>query len=127
MREAQEREGLWFSLATPLPVLFGEPPELDQPHLLRMQRHAELRQTSLKFLEETLGFRPAFETHHKIVGVADNNHIVLSHFLAPSFYPQVENVMQIRVGEQWRSDSPNAKDNFAFERRLAFRRKSGPR
>jgi hypothetical protein len=29
------------------------------------------------------------------------------------------------VTEQWRNDSPNAKDNFEFDRRLEFRRKSG--
>src|ERR1039457_3481293 len=36
MREAQEREGLGFSLPTLLPVSSGEPPELNQPRLLRM-------------------------------------------------------------------------------------------
>ena len=102
MREAQERKGLWFSLAAPLPVLFGEPPELDQSRLLRMQFQAELRQTLSKLFEKTLGFRPAFEAHHKIVGVADDNHIAPSHFLTPSLYPQVENVMQVHVGEQRR-------------------------
>ena len=51
MREAQERKGLWFSLAAPLPVLFGEPPELDQSRLLRMQFQAELRQTFSKLFE----------------------------------------------------------------------------
>ena len=34
--ETQEREGLWFSLAAPFPVASGEPPELDQPCLVRM-------------------------------------------------------------------------------------------
>jgi len=29
------------------------------------------------------------------------------------------------VTKQWRKDSPNAKDNFEFERRLRFLRKSG--
>jgi hypothetical protein len=36
MREAQKREGLRFSLSPLLSVLDGEPPELDQPRLLRM-------------------------------------------------------------------------------------------
>ena len=36
MREPQEREGLGFSLATPLSISDGEPPELDQPRLIRM-------------------------------------------------------------------------------------------
>jgi hypothetical protein len=34
--ETQEREGLWFSLSPLLPVSSGEPPELDQPCLVRM-------------------------------------------------------------------------------------------
>ena len=36
MREPQKREGLGLSLATPLPVSDGEPPELDQTRLFRM-------------------------------------------------------------------------------------------
>jgi hypothetical protein len=36
MRETQEREGLRFSLSTCLPVLGGEPPELNQPRFVRM-------------------------------------------------------------------------------------------
>src|SRR5215471_14146929 len=34
--ETQEREGFWFSLATPLSVSSGVPPELDQPCLIRV-------------------------------------------------------------------------------------------
>jgi hypothetical protein len=34
--EPQEREGLWFSLSALLPVSSGEPPELNQPCLVRM-------------------------------------------------------------------------------------------
>ena len=34
--EAQEGEGLWFSLSPLLPVSSGEPPELDQSSLVRM-------------------------------------------------------------------------------------------
>src|SRR5579864_6603890 len=36
MREAQEREGLRFSLSTLLPALSGEPPELNQSRFIRM-------------------------------------------------------------------------------------------
>ena len=34
--ETQERQGLWFSLSTLLPVASGEPAELDQSCLVRM-------------------------------------------------------------------------------------------
>jgi hypothetical protein len=33
--------------------------------------------------------------------------------------------IQVDIRQQRRQDSPNAKDNFAFDRRLEFRRKSG--
>ena len=37
MREPQEYEGFWFSLATPFSISEGKPPELDQSCLVRMQ------------------------------------------------------------------------------------------
>ena len=87
MREAQEREGFWLCLPTSFPISFGKLPELDQPRLFRMQFQTELRQTLPKFLQKPLGFRSVFEAHHQIVGVSDDNHVALGHFLAPGFYP----------------------------------------
>src|ERR1051325_6816101 len=42
--ETQKRKGLRFSLATPLSVFGGEPPELDQSCLLGMKFQTELGQ-----------------------------------------------------------------------------------
>jgi hypothetical protein len=47
-----------------------------------------------------LFFYSVFEIYHQVVGVADDDHVTPSHFLAPSFDPQVENVMQVYVSEQ---------------------------
>ena len=47
--EAQEYEGLWFSLSALLPVSSGEPPELDQSCLVRMLFQTELGQPLPKF------------------------------------------------------------------------------
>jgi hypothetical protein len=80
--------------------LDGEPPELDQPRLLRMQFQAELRQALPEFLQKSLRFRSALETHHQIVGIPDDNDIAPGHFLAPGFDPQVEYVMQVDVRKQ---------------------------
>src|SRR6516164_2243196 len=71
-----------------------------------MQFQTELCQALTECREETLSFRPAFETYHKIVGIADDNHLAHSHFLAPGFYPQIENVVQVHVGEQRRNYCP---------------------
>jgi hypothetical protein len=46
MREPQEYEGFWFSLATPFSISEGKVPELDQPCLVRMQFQIELHQRS---------------------------------------------------------------------------------
>ena len=42
MREAEEVEGFRLALPTPLSILGGEPPELDQAGLVGMQSQAEL-------------------------------------------------------------------------------------
>ncbi len=99
--ETQEREGLWFSLSAPFPVASGEPPELDQSCLVRVQFQTELGQAFPKLSPEPLGFRPVLEAHHKIIRVADDNYIALRDFLAPSLHPEVEHVVQVDVSEQW--------------------------
>ena len=90
---SKEREGFRLSLPALLPVSFGILPELNQPRLVRVQFQAELRQPLSELNEKTFGFCPAFEAHHKIVSVADDNYFAHRHFLAPSFYPQIENVV----------------------------------
>src|SRR6516164_3307295 len=100
MREPQKRKGLGFSLATPLSIPDGEPPELDQTRLVRMQFQTEPYQPFPKLHEEPLGVGPVLKTHHKIVGIADDDDIAACHFLAPGLNPQVENIMQVHVGEQ---------------------------
>jgi hypothetical protein len=46
---------------------------------------------------------------------------LLSPFGVP---PTLQQTIHIQVGQHGAGDSPNAKDNFEFERRLEFRRKS---
>jgi hypothetical protein len=41
--------------------------------------------------------------------------------LPPLIGPLVEHIVQVHVTEQRRNDSLNAKDNFAFERRVKYR------
>jgi hypothetical protein len=68
MREAQEVEGLRFSLTTFPAVGLGIAPELDHS---------------------------ALETLHQIVGVANRNPFALRHPLPPGIYPLIKNVMQV--------------------------------
>jgi len=85
--ETQEGEGLWFSLATLLPVSSGEPPELDQSCLVRVQFQTELCQPFPKLSDEQLGFSSVLKAHHKIVCVTDDDHIALRDFLTPGLDP----------------------------------------
>jgi hypothetical protein len=43
------------------------------------------------------------------------------HLLTPCFHPKVENVVQVQIRKQRRNDSPYAKGNLTFERRLKYR------
>jgi hypothetical protein len=101
MREAQERESLRFSLTTLLPVLGGKAPQLDQPRLFRIDFQTELRQALLKCFPEALGIRPVFEADHQIVSITNDNDVAACYLLAPDFYPPIEDIMQVDVGNQW--------------------------
>src|SRR5215469_9561539 len=64
----------------------------------------------------------ATENHEIIRVVHDMGVKLLSPFGVP---PTLQQTVHVQVGEQRAGDSPNAKDNFEFERRLRFLRKSG--
>jgi len=85
--QPQEREGLWFSLSALSPVASGEPPELYQPCLVRMQFQAELRQPFPELFQEPLGIRPVLKTQHEIVSVTDDDYVARCHFPAPDISP----------------------------------------
>ena len=85
--ETQKRKGLRFSLSPLLPVPGGEPSEFDQSCLVRMQLQTELCQPFSKLSKEPLCLRPVWKAHHKIVSVADDNHVAFRPFLAPGLGP----------------------------------------
>ena len=119
--ESKECERLWFLLSPLAPVPGRKPAELQQTRLLRMKFQIELRQSFPKLVQETLGIILILKTHHQIVRVADNNNLPARHLLTPCFHPKVEYVMQVQIRKQRRDDSPYAKGNFTFERRLKYR------
>src|SRR5690242_5476620 len=89
------------------------------PHtarFLRMQLQPEFPQAFLKLSHEPLGVFAVLKADHQIISVADHHHLPARNLLSPGFYPKVENIMQIHVGEPWRKYSPYAKDNFCFDR-----------
>src|SRR5919106_2165744 len=61
VREAEELERLRLPESSLLTSLGGEPAELDQPRLLRVQLQRELREALAKVREEALGVVPMLE------------------------------------------------------------------
>src|SRR6266568_822549 len=97
MRESQKIESVRLSLPSPFPVIFREPPELDQPRFLRVQFQPELPHPLPQLLQECFRFLPRLEPQHGIIGIADNDHVPLCPFSPPLVHPKVEDVMQIDV------------------------------
>jgi len=69
VREPQEPERLWLRQTALCSALGGEPPELDQPRLLRVQLQGELRKPLAKVGEEPLGIVTVLEAGDPVVGL----------------------------------------------------------
>ena len=57
-----------------------------------------------------------------VVGEAHDDHVTAREPLPPPVGPQVQDVVQVHVGEQRGQHAPNAKGNFCFEVTLGYRR-----
>ena len=100
MREAQELERLRLAETPLLPLLGGEPPELDQARLLGIQLQAELREPVAKVRPEPLSVIPMLETHHEVVGETHDDHFTARVPSPPLVSPQVKDVVQVDVRQQ---------------------------
>src|SRR5579859_4770634 len=99
--EPEEREGFRFALSALPSIRRREAPELDQSRLLRMDLQSKLRQPFLELPQEPLCICLVLKAGDEIVGVADDDNVAARDFLPPDLYPQVEDIMQVHVGEQW--------------------------
>ena len=97
VREAQKIERLRLGDPAALSVSGGEPSELDQPRLLRMQLQSELREPVAEIGEEPLGVLTMLEAHHVVVGEPREDHVPARVTPAPLVGPQVKDVMQVDV------------------------------
>ena len=87
---------LGLPVATPLSVSGGEPPELDQARLVRMQLQAKLREPVAQISQEPLGVVSVLKARQKVVGVPAEDHVP-PRVPAPLVGPQVKHVMQEHV------------------------------
>ena len=69
VREAEESERFRLAQAAPLAVASSEPPELDQPRLLRCQLQTEPREPATKVVKEPLRIVLMLEADDVVVGL----------------------------------------------------------
>src|SRR5207342_297424 len=96
VREAEKGEGFRLAEVSGLALARRETPEFDDPGLLRMQLQPELLQTLPKLVQKSLGIRAMLETHHGVVGIADDDHLAAMS-PPPLVDPQVVDVVQIDI------------------------------
>ena len=104
VREAQELNVSGFLSAPPVPG--GTPPELDQPRLTRVQFQPELREPAAQIVQEPLGVLPVLKPDDEVVREPDDDHITVREPVPPPVGPQVQDVVQVHVGEQRRNRCP---------------------
>src|SRR6202163_637759 len=100
--EAQEVEGLRFTQPAPLAIDRGEAAKLNQSGLFRMKRQRKTFEPLAHRVEESPGIHLALKTHDDVVGVSHDDHVTRGLVPSPAFGPQVEDVVQVDVGEQRR-------------------------
>ena len=97
MRETEEIERFWLSLATTPAIIGGEPPELDQACLIGVQFQAELVEAIPQVFVELLGIRTVFEAQHNVVGESHHDNVTVRMSPSPLIGPKIEHVVQVHI------------------------------
>src|SRR5712675_1338392 len=99
VRKAQKVEGLRATLPGGCSALDGEPPELDQPGLVLVDRQAELLQPVAQRREELLPIRLLLTADRQIVRIATDDDLTGGSMSAPVVYPKIDDIVEKDVGE----------------------------
>jgi hypothetical protein len=106
VREAQEVERLRFTQTPPSTVPSSEPPELDQPRLVRVQLQPEVRQPLAKLGQEPPRILLVLKPDGVVVSEPHDDHVTVRPVTPPPVGPQIEHVVQVHVREQRRYRCP---------------------
>jgi hypothetical protein len=120
MGEAQEVEGLRLAKAALATVRRGKAAELDQARLVRMQAQREAFQPRSQIRQKPLGIGPMLEAGDEVVGIAHHDDVAPGMAVSPLPRPQVEDVMQVDVGEQRRDHRTLRRPNRCRRHRPVF-------
>src|SRR3954465_3624960 len=100
--KAQKLEGLRFTDLASSALLRSETAELDQTGLLRMKRQRKPPQPFTHRVQEAPGIALMLATDNKIVGIPHDDHVTRGFTPSPALGPEVESVVQVDVGQEWR-------------------------
>src|SRR5437867_964698 len=105
VREAEKVEALGSPVAPAPSGGRREAAELDEARLVGMQRQPELREPLAQLGEALLGLLPVLASHDKVIGEAHDHDVPARLRLPPPLDPEIEHVVQIKIGQQ-RADAP---------------------
>src|SRR5438445_7620114 len=114
VREPEEVERLRFTKTPLVTPSCRVSTELDQACLVRMHRQPELLHARAYLGQESLGIVLSLETDHAVVGVTNNNHVPAGVAVSPLLRPQVEDVMQVNVGQHRGYNRPLRRPRFGL-------------
>ena len=100
MRESQEVKAVGLPLIARSPVRRRVAPEFEESRFVGMQRQTEPREPVAQVGEKPLGVVSMLESHDKIIGKPDDDHIALRLPVTPSVSPEVEDVVQVDIGQK---------------------------
>src|SRR5216683_4520620 len=100
VRKAQKVEGLRATLPGSCSARGGEPPELDQPGLVLVDRQTELLQPVSQCREELLPIPFLLTADRQIVRISTDDDLTGCLMSAPVVYPKIDDIMEEDVGEE---------------------------
>src|SRR4030095_11138888 len=106
MGEPEKRKRFRFPLTPPGTIAGRKPPEFDETGLLRMELQGKRGETFGERGEKALGILPVLETHDGVIGIAGHDDHPLGVASPPLMHPEVQCIMQIDIGKQWRTTAP---------------------
>jgi hypothetical protein len=116
MRKAQEVECLRWAVTTVSSILLRIAAKLDDSRFVGMQLKSETRESLAQFSQKPLCFLPMLKSCHEVIGETGEDYLPARLLLPPSLDPEVENIVEVDVGQQRADHAPYTKGNFQFER-----------
>jgi len=65
-----------------------------------VQFQAELQESLLQLRQEPFRVKPMLEANNEVVAVTHDDDVAMRPLLPPLLYPQIEDIMEVDVGQQ---------------------------